>query len=466
MNKPAVLILIDVIGWNNLALRVVDEMDANLRNELKERWDQIQENGGPQAYIEKELRRKGVWRRHRPDLTTLRVDREKKQAIEAYRKEDAERKKLRRFVWEAYQSVHLVHLGLDVYWNDFVGEDFFDPFQRTRRLEDNGLVEIATVDQLVTILQEADPSLDKSKLRWYCYHRDVSTTLHYRQFGIPKKTGGIRQIWAPMKELKAIQRWILENIVERLPIHGSAHGFVAGRSIVTNAQLHCDSSVVVNVDLKDFFPTFSFKRVKGVFRSAGYMEGIATLLALLCTEAPRRILKLGDETLYVATGPRCLPQGSPASPALTNVACMRLDRRLTGYANAYGWRYSRYADDLTFSFPMKSEGEADVRSLLSMLDVIVEEEGLRIHPDKTKVRNHGQRQEVTGLIVNGDSSPRVPKEVRRMLRSALHNSKNAKSVADGYGLEQLLGYSAFVYATDPISGREWINAFQEQLNQL
>lgn len=428
--------------------------------ELHARWNTIQEAGGPKKYIEQELRKKGVLRTYRPDLTSLRSEREKKQAIEAFRLEDSARKKLRAFVWEAYTAVHLAHLGLDIFWHDVLGEDFFDPFERSRRLEDSDLPTLESLSALIVALKTVVPDMDVPTLRWYCYHRDVATTLHYKQFSIPKKSGGVRHIWAPKDNLKAMQKWILENIVERMPIHGAAHGFVPGRSIVTNAELHTDSKLVVNVDLKDFFPTFTFRRVKGIFRAAGYMEGIATVLALICTEAPRRIVRShADETLYVATGKRCLPQGSPASPMLTNVACLRLDRRLSGYANSHGWRYSRYADDLTFSCPAASEETPNEKALLDFLRMVVEEEGLTIHPDKTTIRKEGQRQEVTGLIVNGEGSPRVPKKVRRMMRAALQNAKTGKAVEDGYDVAQLVGYGAFVHATDMDAGKAWIEAF-------
>lgn len=429
--------------------------------ELEARWALIQEAGGSKKYIEAELLKKGVLRTYRPDLTALRSDREKKAAIEAFRLEDGARKKLRKFVWEAYTAVHLTHLGLDIFWNDILGNDFFDPFERTRRLEDSALPPLESLDALLIAFKSVVPEIDLSMLRWFCYHRDVATTLHYKQFSLPKKSGGLRHIWAPKDNLKALQRWILENIIERMPIHGAAHGFVPGRSIVSNAELHTDSKLLVNIDLKDFFPTFTFRRVKGIFRAAGYMEGISTILALICTEAPRRIVKNGDETLYVATGKRCLPQGSPASPMLTNVACMRLDRRVSGYADANGWRYSRYADDLSFSAPAGVAAAPNEKALLDFLAMVMKEEGLNIHPGKTTIRKEGQRQEVTGLIVNGKGNARVPKKVRRMLRSALYNAKAGKEVENGYNLTQLMGYGAFVHATDMEQGKKWIAAFLE-----
>jgi RNA-directed DNA polymerase len=428
--------------------------------ELQARWAKIQDLGGPETYFEQELRKSGVFRRYRPNLIEKGIN--KNQEIKASRAERAKIAELRRYIWEAYTATHISHLGLDVYWNEEVGEDFFDPHDRLKRQEDQGLPELETVGELVEALTDAVPEMNLPMLRWLCYHQDVAKRLHYRHFEIPKKTGGARQIWAPLPSLKAIQRWILENIVEHMPIHGAAHGFVPGRSIFSNAEEHCNSEVLVGIDLKDFFPSFTFPRVKGIFRAYGYKEGISTLLALLCTEAPRRIVELEGEVCYVATGPRALPQGSPVSPALTNVASMRLDRRLSGYALKHGWRYTRYADDLSFSVP-RGQSQADVKGLLKTVGEIVQGEGLRVHPSKTHVMGVGRRQEVTGLVVNGEGTPRVPKERRAMLRAALHNAQTGKEVELGFALEQLMGHAAFVYAAQPELGRKYIDAFSELL---
>ena len=106
---------------------------------------------------------------------------------------------------------------------------------------------------------------------------------------------------------------------------------------------------MVNLDLKDFFPTITFPRVKGAFAQLGYSPAVATILALLCTESPRRTVTYAGQTLHVATGPRSLPQGACTSPALSNLVARRLDARLTGLCRKLGWTYTRYADDLTFS---------------------------------------------------------------------------------------------------------------------
>ena len=132
-------------------------------------------------------------------------------------------------------------------------------------------------------------------------------------------------------------------------MHEAAHGFVAGRSIVTNAACHVGRDVVVNLDLKDFFPTLTWLRVRGLFQSLGFSPEASTIFSLLCTEAETDEIVLDGQRLYVQRSGRRLPQGSPCSPAITNLVCTRLDQRLSGLARKLGYTYTRYADDLTFS---------------------------------------------------------------------------------------------------------------------
>ena len=302
--------------------------------------------------------------------------------------------------------------------------------------------------------------LTVAELRRLAYHRDAATVLNYRRFTIPKRDGSARAIWAPLPRLKKAQRWILHNIVEKLLVHGSVHGFLPGRSTLTNAAAHADPKLVVKVDIKDFFPTVTFPRVKGVFRKAGYREEVATLLAMICTESPREIVELEGKTYYVALGPRCLPQGAPTSPALTNTLGLRLDRRLSGLAKKLGWRYTRYADDLTFSLPQLHQGPPRVGTLLGSIRRIVEDEGFAIHPEKTGVRRRGGRQSITGLVVNG-GSPRSPRDFRRKLRAAIHNRANGKTAPDGETLSTLVGMAAYVYMSDPKRGEGFLEALRE-----
>ena len=154
----------------------------------------------------------------------------------------------------------------------------------------------------------------------------------------------------------------------------------------------------------------------------------------------------------MALGPRCLPQGAPTSPALTNTLCLRLDRRLTGLAARLGWRYTRYADDLTFSLPEALQDKPKLGVLLGSIGRIVVDEGFRVHPDKTHVARKGSRQKVTGLVVNGTGTPRVPRELKRQIRAAIHNAGHGKALQAGETVARLAGFAAYIYMTDPKLG--------------
>ncbi|HZI10741.1 MAG TPA: reverse transcriptase family protein, partial [Myxococcus sp.] len=256
------------------------------------------------------------------------------------------------------------------------------------------------------------------------------------------------------------------------PVHGAAHGFVAGRSILTNALAHQGADVVVKVDVKDFFPSVTWRRVKGLLRKGGLPEGTATLLSLMATEAPREAVQFRGKLLYVAKGPRALPQGAPTSPGITNALCLRLDKRLSALAKRLGFVYTRYADDLTFSWTRAKQPKArrsqrpPVAVLLSRVEKVVEGEGFRLHPDKTRVARKGTRQRVTGLVVNkaadGLPAARVPRDVVRRLRAAIHNREKGKPAREGESLDQLKGMAAFIHMTDPVKGR----AFLARLEKL
>ncbi|EYF06432.1 reverse transcriptase family protein [Chondromyces apiculatus] len=258
-----------------------------------------------------------------------------------------------------------------------------------------------------------------SRLRWLCFHSDAVERPHYVYFEIPKRSGGKRLLAAPHASLERAQHWILREILDKLPVEPPAHGFVKGRSTVTNARPHVGRDLVVNLDLSDFFPTITFPRVRGVFRRLGYSPAVATVLALLCTEPPRRPVEYEGQRTWVAVGERGLPQGASTSPALSNQVARKLDRRLTGMAEKHGWTYTRYADDLTFSAPEGRRG--DLAMLMARVRHIVTEEGFALNPRKGRVQRASGRQEVTGIVVNDKLG--VPRDEVRRLRAILHAAK-------------------------------------------
>lgn len=409
-------------------------------------WRLIVQAGGMKAYIDGQLRERGflVTRRDADAMS----DRERDAYKKALKQEADERRKLKRATWGAYKANHIVHLGEGVFWTDSPMPDRWDTPNSEERAAENELPALDKPEQLAEAL-----GVTIRQLKGMAYHRDAATNLHYVRFTIPKRDGTERPIWAPKKRLKAAQRWILHNIVERLPVHGAAQGFLVGRSILSNAKVHENPKLLLKMDIKEFFPTVTVKRVRGVFRRAGYRSEIATLLAQVCTEAPREVVVVEGQTYYVSLGPRCLPQGAPTSPAITNALCLRLDRRLAGLAAKFGWRYTRYADDLTFSLPQEHKGPPKLGALMGCAKRVVEAEGFAVKEEKTRVHRTGGRQSVTGLVVNGDAPPRVPRTLRRQLRSAIHKVKTGAALKEGESLARLIGYAAFVYMTNPELGR-------------
>ncbi len=283
-----------------------------------------------------------------------------------------------------------------------------------------GLSVLSTPAEIAAAMRLAIP-----RLRWLAFHSDAAVTSHYVRFQVPKKSGGMREISAPRRSLEAAQRWILENILARVPAEPAAHGFVPGRSTLTNARPHVGRAIVVNLDLTDFFPSITFPRVRGVLEKLGYSPAAATILALLSTEAPRRTVTYEGREFHVAIGPRGLPQGACTSPALSNLAARRLDRRLGGLAARLGWTYTRYADDLTFSGDtLVPKGQRDPRSvawLLARTRHIIADEGFEVNEKKLRVQRRNTAQLVTGIVVN--DKPSSSRKERRRLRAILHRAR-------------------------------------------
>lgn len=298
---------------------------------------------------------------------------------------------------------------------------------------------------------------------------------HYRLLVRHKRAHrGRRYLLAPKSSLKQAQRWVLRNVLDPLETGPCAHGFVRGRSIVTHARHHIGRDVIVRIDVQDFFHAFSLRRVRGFLRTTGYDESVVRILALLCTAPVRQMMgKLSREAGVperealdaMRSGPRkgahpILPQGAPTSPALANLICRRLDRRMAGLARAFGATYTRYADDLTFSGG--KDLRRDLRSFLKCTTRILEEEGLKPAQPKLQVRRRGNRQQICGLVVNERLN--VPATERRLLRAILHNcvrsgpsTQNSAQVDDLRA--HLRGRIEFVRAANPQQGERLLEQF-------
>jgi len=346
---------------------------------------------------------------HRQAQQAVTASQAERQAIKEQKKrEAAERKRLRREAIERRKRTDILFLGRGV------SRGLSDRRGDFQRLQQFGLPELANAADVAGAMR-----IDVPTLRWLAFHSEAATRTHYVSFSVAKRSGGQRWLSSPHQKLRQCQEWILQNILAKTEIHAAAHGFVKGRSTLTNAQPHVGQQVVLNADLCDFFPSITFPRVKGAFRSLGYSPAVATILALLCTESPRRPVTFRGTTYQVATVPRALPQGACTSPAISNLVSRRIDKRLAGIAAKLGWQYTRYADDLTFS--TTGEQAANIGYLLARLRHIAQEEGFAINEKKTRVARPNAQQSVTGVVVNQRTG--APRKLVRRLRAILHRAK-------------------------------------------
>lgn len=337
------------------------------------------------------------------------ADRQRKAELKAQKKaESAARKKQRADAVTHRRATDIVYLGRGV--SGRLGARTSD----AERLTKLGLPVLATPADVAQALGLSIP-----KLRWLAFHTEVASRVHYVSFMVPKKSGGTRRLSAPHRTLAAAQQWILDNIVGKLPVEAPAHGFTAGRSILTNAGPHVGKGTVVNLDLADFFPTITFPRVRSVFFRLGYSPAVATVLALLCTECPRQQVTYDGKVYHVAIGPRGLPQGACTSPGLSNQVARRLDKRLAGLAAKLGITYTRYADDITLSGNEELKGK--VGYLMARVRHIAEAEGFAINGKKSRVLRRNAAQTVTGIVVN--DKPSVNRKEVRRLRAILHRAR-------------------------------------------
>ncbi|HZZ80698.1 MAG TPA: reverse transcriptase family protein [Gemmataceae bacterium] len=323
-------------------------------------------------------------------------------------------------------------------------------FSETLRTRDRNIRDlVADEDQLQRLglpvwTSEADVAsalgLSIKQLRHFSIHRQRDAVSHYVIFAIRKRSGGQRLIHAPKKRLKAIQRSLHEQLVSKLPVSPYAHGFRSGHSVATNAAPHVGKAVVIKLDIADCFPTIHLGRVRGLLIAYGYSYPVAQTLAVLMTEPPRQPVELDGKIYPVPVGSRFCVQGAPTSPGLCNAILRRLDHRLAGLARKHEFGYTRYADDLTFSGDARSK----IKLLITIAARIAHEEGLPLNRKKTRVLRAGQRQSVTGVVVN--QSLGLSRQERRRIRAALHQQSKT---SDPLKARQLRGKIAYVRMLNP-----------------
>lgn len=254
---------------------------------------------------------------------------------------------------------------------------------------------------------------------------------YYRYHKILKKNGDVRKIKEPLPNLKAIQYWILNNIFEKMEVSAFAKAYVKKRGLKQNLRFHKSQKKVLCIDIKDFFPSISFNKVQNIFLNSGYSIELSNYLAKLCCLKEK------------------LPQGAPTSPYISNLIFKDIDYEIANYSKKNNLRYTRYADDLTFS------GDFDEAIILGQIKKIIEENDFILNEDKTKLMLYSERQIVTGIIVN--DKPQLDKETRKEIRQHLfyikkyglksHMERN--KINDNIFLNKLMGKISFGLYLNP-----------------
>lgn len=332
-------------------------------------------------------------------------------------------------------------------------------------LEQWGLPVLHTPDELAAWL-----GLSTGRLAWLTHRfwsedrppdeRKAHYVFHWKR----KRAGGWRLIESPKPALKAAQRTVLAGILEKVPPHACAHGFVPGRSVITNAGPHVGRRVVLKFDLANFYASVGFSRVTAIFRGLGYCREAALWLARLTTSRlPAGVAcPSGDAAAAEPYLRRHLPQGAPTSPALANLSAYALDVRLSGLARAFGGRYTRYADDLTFS-----GSRGFLRALPTFVPLakqVIRDERFRLHRRKGKVLRNNQRQTVAGVVVNERTN--VDRREFDRLKAILTNclrSGPASQNRDGRAdfAAHLRGRIAHVANLNPARGRKLLALYEQ-----
>ncbi len=253
----------------------------------------------------------------------------------------------------------------------------------------------------------------------------------YRDFQIRKKNGSLRLISEPLPSLKEIQLWILENILSNITLSPFAKAYRKKIGLIENLKFHKNQSKVFSIDLENFFPSITTNSVESIFRSLGYSELVSNLLAKLCTK---------DNSL---------PQGAPTSPYLSNIFFKEVDFKIAEFCIQNKIKYTRYADDLSFS------GSFDEKILLKFVCDLISPIGLNINKKKTKLMKRGTRQTVTGIVVN--EKPQVVFHKRNKLRQELYfikkfgleNHINHNKITQSNYLKHILGQINFILQINP-----------------
>ena len=273
-----------------------------------------------------------------------------------------------------------------------------------------------------------DLSLETRLSPWILYKLSKNNNSYYRVFHIKKSNGGDREIAEPARNMKAVQAWINVNILQPIPLIPQVTGFRKGNNILQNARAHEDNRYLLCLDIDDFFPSIKYPIIYYIYQKLGYNSHMSHVLTSLCTFRNR------------------LPQGGVTSPALSNLACYRLDRRIIGYCGPRGITYTRYADDMTFS----TMSWHKLISTIEFVEYAVKDEGFNLNKAKTRYMGPKRRQKVTGLVI-GNNKAGIGRQAERVFRASLYNLFAQKADPNTErAVTSTQGYLSFLYSIDKV----------------
>lgn len=304
-----------------------------------------------------------------------------------------------------------------------------DKTEKTILLESLNIPIIKSFDDLANELR-----LSKKLVYWLTRS---DTRGKYKKFYIKKRSGKLREINEPAFSLKIVQRWVLQNILEKIKCSDYCYGF-RKQEHFTNlkddkkdadkpeylcpqlavALKHRNNLYLLKLDIKDFYGSITEGMVYRQFREIGYNKDVSNLLKNICTWE------------------NSLPQGAPSSAYLANLVCRRMDSRIAGYCNKHNIVYTRYADDLIFS----SDDRDELRHSFGVIKQIVGDQGFLLNTDKTHFAGNKSRKEVLGITIN-DKYCKTPKEMKRKVRAMIHHAVATGNYSD---LLRIKGYISYI----------------------
>lgn len=284
-------------------------------------------------------------------------------------------------------------------------------------IESNGCIPIYSIEHLAVLCGYEKALLYKIANR---------SDLFYRSFRIPKRNGSFREISEPLPTLKEIQYILLNIIFSRPSVSRAARAYKRGTSIKSNASLHLNQSILVNIDIKDFFNSISYFKVKKLILTIGYTDEIATVIANLCC--------LNGS----------LPQGAPTSPAISNLFMRDFDEEMLEICKQAKLRYSRYSDDISVS------GFVDKTKIISNIHSRLSNKGLSINKKKTSISRDGSRKIVTGVIVNSKMNAPIEtrknfwRDVHYIQKYGLDSHMQRRNITEPNYINKLIGIGNFI----------------------